>query len=92
MCLGSRVVDGPCLVDRRGILGMRENRSSPIYAGLRLYRVRILLAVVHCFLVSEWKRGCGLVGSSTRSPPVGMFSFHSCFHFSWRLKSFIRVE
>ena len=36
MCLGSRVVDGPCLVDRRGFLGMRENRGSPIYAGLRL--------------------------------------------------------
>ena len=54
--------------------------------------VRILLAIVHCFLVSQCKPGCGLVGSSTRSLSVGMFSFHSCFHFSWRLKSFARVK
>ena len=44
------------------------------------------------FFVSEWKPGCGLVGSSTTSPPVGMFSCHSSFHFSWRLKSFVCLE
>ena len=28
------------------------------------------------FFVSGWKPNCGLVGFSTKSPPVGMFSCH----------------
>ena len=37
MCLGSRVLYRPCLVERCGILGTWENPNSPIYAGLRLF-------------------------------------------------------
>ena len=37
MCLGSRVVYGPCLVYRRGILGMWENPNGPIHVGLWLF-------------------------------------------------------
>ena len=44
------------------------------------------------FFVSEWKLDCGLVGSSTKSPPVRMFSCHSSIYFFWRLKLFVCVE
>ena len=50
-------------------------------------RVRSLLVVTQSFLVCSLKPGTGLVGSTIRLPPVGVFSAHSIFQASVGLNS-----
>ena len=67
-------------------MGFRECGRIPIarfmqVCGCFTMPCFVSVGCYHCFPVSEWKLGCEMVGSSIRSPPVGMFSCHSCFHF-----------